>query len=102
MLRITTHSTADELVLKLEGCLAGPWVAELDACWRDALERLDGRQMRVDLTGVCHADTVGQELMSMMYLAGARFLARGCVMPEVVREISESAEAARRQSGQRS
>jgi hypothetical protein len=40
--------------------------------------------------------------MSMMYLAGARFLARGCFMPEVVREISESAEAARRQSGQRS
>lgn len=88
--------------MKLEGCLAGPWVREVDACWRDALETLDGRQIRVDLTAVCHADSVGQELMSMMYLAGAQFLATGCLMPEVVREISESAEAARRESRQRS
>lgn len=90
MVRITTQATDDELVLKLEGCLAGAWVRELDICWRDAVERLNGRRMRVDLTGVCHADAAGRALMALMYRAGARFVTSGCVMPEVVREISES------------
>jgi anti-anti-sigma regulatory factor len=93
MLRITTHDTASEFVMQLEGCLAGPWVRELDACWHDAVATLDGRPMRIDLTAVCHVNSVGRELLSMMYLAGARFVARGCVIPEIVREISESADS---------
>lgn len=93
MFRITTQTADDELVMKLEGCLAGPWVLELDTCWRDAVRTLDGRGMRVDLTAVCHVDEAGRALMARMYRAGARFVTRGCVMPELVREISESAGA---------
>lgn len=93
MFRITTHTTDGELVLKLEGSLTGPWVAELDACWRGGIETLDGRRIRVDLTAVCHVDEAGRDLMTRMYRGGAHFLARGCVMPEVVREIAESVEA---------
>jgi ABC-type transporter Mla MlaB component len=91
MFRITTQTANDELVLKLEGCLAGPWVDELDICWRDAVRTGAGRLMRVDLTGICHVDAAGRELMTKMYLEGAQFVAAGCVMPEVVREISETA-----------
>jgi hypothetical protein len=101
MLRITTYTSDDELVMKLEGCLAGPWVHELDTCWRDAASRPGVRPMRVDLTGVCHVDAPGRELMTLMYHAGARFVTRGCVMPEIVREISQSA-AVGPPSGQRS
>jgi ABC-type transporter Mla MlaB component len=93
MFRITTHTTDGELVLKLEGSLAGPWVRELDTCWRRGVEALDGRPVRVDLTALCQVDAAGRELMTQMYRAGARFVARGCVMPEVVREIAESAKA---------
>ena len=96
MVRITTQAVDDELVLKLEGCLAGAWVRELDICWREAVVKLNGRRMRIDLTGVCHADAAGRELMTLMYRAGARFVTSGCVMPEVVREISESAGAGER------
>ncbi len=99
MVRITTHTVENALVLELEGCLSGPWVHELDRCWRDALSNLRGRQMRVDLSAVCHADDEGRRLMTRMYDAGAHFVTRGCVMPELVREISEAAGA---RSSQRS
>ena len=92
MLRITTQAADGELVMKLEGCLAGPWVRELESCWRKAAEALDGRATRVDLTALCHVDQAGRELMTRMYRAGAYFVTRGCVMPEVVREISESVD----------
>lgn len=93
MFRITTHAGADGFVMKLEGTLSGAWVAELDACWREAVPRMEGRGVKVDLTGLCHVDTHGVQLMARMYRMGAGFVARGCVMPEVVREISETAGA---------
>jgi hypothetical protein len=89
MLRITTQIAGDELVMKLEGCVAGPWVREVEACWRHASTR-DGA-LRVDLTGVCHVDAAGRELMTRIYRAGALFVTSGCVMPEVIREISAHA-----------
>ena len=88
MLRITIQRADDDLVMKLEGCLAGPWVHELDACWRQARAQVGGR-IRVDLRSVCHVDEAGRELMTRMYHAGAAFVASGCMMPEVVREVTE-------------
>jgi hypothetical protein len=91
MCRITTRTSVDELVIKLEGSLVGPWVRELGTCWRDAVPKLGGRRLRIDLTAVWHVDADGRELMTSMYQAGASFVASGCVMPEVLREISEAA-----------
>ena len=90
MFRITTQTAADEIVMRLEGSLAGPWVGELDTCWRNVVVATQGRRVRVDLTALCQVDAAGRELLAVMHRAGARFVARGCVMPEVIREISES------------
>ena len=90
MFRITTQTAADEIVMRLEGNLAGPWVGELDTCWRNVVVATQGRRVRVDLTALCQVDAAGRELLAVMHRAGARFVARGCVMPEVIREISES------------
>lgn len=87
MLRITEQTSGAELVLRLEGGLAGPWVQELEACWRAAAAR-PGQQLRVDLRSVGQIDAAGRDLLTAMYRAGARFVASGCVMPEIVREIS--------------
>ena len=92
MLRITTQDADNELVIRLEGCLSGAWVRELAACWREAIQARQGRRVRVDLRDVCHVDAPGQALMTEMHRAGAVFLAAGCVMPEILREISSSAE----------
>jgi len=92
MFRITSHVEDELLVLKLEGCLAGACVPELETCWREAV--LTGRAVRLDLTEVCHVDRAGQELLRRLRMAGARFTAKGCFMRELVSEISRTADAA--------
>ncbi len=99
MLRITTDSAADGFVLKLEGRLSGAWVEELDTCFRTAMQSLDGRLIRVDLSDVCSVDDSGRQLLTLMYRAGVVFVTRGCVMRELVREISESTNEASPEAG---
>lgn len=96
MLRITAHAAADEYLLKLAGCLAGAWVAELETCWRGLTTASVHPPVRVDLTDVCHVDDAGRVLMTEMYRAGVRFVASGFVIPELVREIAETVEGQRR------
>ncbi len=92
MLRITPDISADEYLLKLEGCLAGPWVPELAACWREVNGSIGSPRLCVDLTEVSHVDAAGRELMTAMYRAGVRFVASGFVIPELLREISETVD----------
>ncbi len=89
MFRITSFIEDGEIVLKLEGCLAGACVAELDSCWRAAR---GARPVRVDLREVCHVDAAGRQLLMSMYQARVRLMTRGCVMPELVREIAQSVD----------
>jgi hypothetical protein len=96
MFRITPHTNGDEIVLKLEGCLTAPVVGEVETCWRDTT-RVRGRgPIQVDLRGICHVDREGRALMERLYREGARFVTKGCVMPEVVREIAQEAGGGRR------
>ena len=90
MFRITEQRASGRLVLKLEGRFSGAWVDELDACWRAAPESRDGGSIWVDLSDVCLVDVAGQEQLTRMHRAGVRFLARGCLMRELAREIAES------------
>jgi ABC-type transporter Mla MlaB component len=78
MLRITVHDAPDQLGLKLEGKLAGVWVAELEDCWRAAALSLGDRPLCVDLTGVEGVDAAGMYLLALMYEFGARLNASGC------------------------
>ncbi|MCA1586634.1 MAG: hypothetical protein LC791_18310 [Acidobacteria bacterium] len=87
MLRITEQRTPDRVVLKLEGRFSSDFVDELDACWHAAAEREDA-SIWVDLTDVCLVDIAGQALLTRMHRAGVGFLTRGCLMRELVREIS--------------
>jgi anti-anti-sigma regulatory factor len=96
MLRITSHAVADEFLLKLEGCLAGAWVPELAACWRDVTAKSANRRVWLDLTDVCHVDDAGRELMTAMYRDGVRFVTSGIVLPELVREIAEAVSGKQR------
>lgn len=96
MLRITSYVAGSQYRIALEGCLCGPWVTELGACWISAAIAQPGRSIRVDLVDVCHVDQQGRELMALMYRAGVRFAAKGFVMPEIVREISRSVDGGRR------
>ena len=89
LLRITEQHTPERLVLKLEGRFSGDWVGEVQACWHAALAH-GMRAIWVDLTDVCLVDEAGQALLTRMHHEGVRFVTRGCVMRELVREIAGS------------
>jgi anti-anti-sigma regulatory factor len=95
MLRITRQTTPHGVALKLEGWLSGPWVREAEASWATAAADPHTRHVCLDLRDVHYVDEAGRELLTRMYRAGVAFATRGCEMPEVVREISETAHAGR-------
>ena len=94
MFRITTRGGDGELVLTLEGTLTGPWVDELNSCWHSVVAAAPGAQLRVDLSSLYRVDSEGRELLRAMHRSGARLVARGGVMPVLVREIVEAEQDA--------
>jgi anti-anti-sigma regulatory factor len=90
MFRITTHNGTHGFVMKLEGWLSGAWVQELETTWRNAMSGPQGPRICADLRDVYFVDEAGRELLTEMYRAGVNFVAGGCEMPELVREISEA------------
>lgn len=89
MFRITEHVASGRLVLKLEGRFSAACVTELDGCWRGAIQSSKGRSIWIDLTDVDLVDVAGQEQLTRMHREGVRFLTRGPLMRELVREIAE-------------
>lgn len=92
MFRITEQHAGGRLVLRLEGRCAGPWVDELDACWRMVADAVGREPIVVDLTGVCSVDAAGREQLARMFRGGARFVTTGCAMSEMVHEIAASSQ----------
>jgi len=95
MLRITNHSSPHGIALKLEGWLSGAWVEEAEASWLAAAHDGGAGHLCVDLRDVYYVDERGRDLLTRMYRSGVVFATRGCEMPEVVREIAETAHAGR-------
>jgi hypothetical protein len=86
MLRITVHEDKNKARIEACGKIAGPWVAELENAWR-AVEA-PGREIEVDLKDVTYVDEAARQLLERMHRAGARLIARGLLMNELVDEIA--------------
>lgn len=67
MFRITVHEDPRVFTFQLEGRLAGPWLQEVENCWKRALARLPRPIMRVDLTGVTIIDAAGKACLASMH-----------------------------------
>lgn len=85
MLKITTRTDPSATTLELEGKLAGPWVQELEGCWREASKA--DRVIRVLLCAVTFVDEKGKDLLVKMYRHGAELVAEGCMNKAIVDEI---------------
>src|SRR5262245_20258013 len=94
MLRITVHDTPEALTFQLEGRLAGPWVRELENCWRGTLGGPYSPAVRFDLTGVTFIDAAGKDFLAAVHAQGARFVVAGCLMRALVAEITDAPLAA--------
>lgn len=87
MLRITADDRPRVLSFRLEGRLEGPWVEELEKCWRGMVARAGTTDLRVDLTGVTFVDAAGKAQLTAMRRQGAEFMADDCLTRAIVSEI---------------
>jgi anti-anti-sigma regulatory factor len=66
-LRITVQENATEIVIKLEGRIAGPWAAELDRLWSETKPALAARKLALDLRDTTFADAGGIRVLRTIY-----------------------------------
>lgn len=94
MLKITQQRDAasGSMSLILEGRLGGPWVDELETCWRQVAAHAPGGSV-VDLTGVTFVDAKGKALLIRMCERGTGFRAAGCLTRCLVEEITKAGRA---------
>jgi hypothetical protein len=85
MLKITTRTNPTATIFELDGKLAGPWVQELEASWREATD--SDQSVRVMLCAVTFIDDKGRDLLVEMYRRGAELVAEGCMNKAIVEEI---------------
>ena len=92
MLKITMQIAAGVMTFSLEGKLAGPWVKELELCWRSAVGTQRIYPVRVDLSSVTFIEAEGKELLGRMHREGAKLVATGCLNKCIVEGIMQSEE----------
>jgi hypothetical protein len=85
MLKITTQTDPTRTIFEVEGKLAGPWVEELENCWRKAAN--SDRPVRVMICAVTFIDDKGRDLLVDMCRHGAELVAEGCMNKAIVEEI---------------
>jgi hypothetical protein len=74
MLKLTIHDNVEMLRFQLEGKLAGPWVQELEQCWRTASSTLGKRALQIDLRHVTDMDEAGRNLLLQLRANGANLV----------------------------
>ena len=99
MLKIAVHTLGRVMLFALEGKLAGPWVKELEFCWRSVVGRQPINPARVDLSSVTFIDSDGKDLLGRMHREGAELVATGCLNKCIVEEIMREVKQARVQGG---
>ena len=74
--RITIHEPEGSVILKIDGRVADPFVAEFQRAWQELAPSLGSRKLSVDLRGVTFMDTNGRQLLAEIHATtGADFLA---------------------------
>jgi anti-anti-sigma regulatory factor len=89
MLRITIDESPGSVTLRLEGKLIGPWVEEVELCWKKAFSTLGPRTVLVDLSAVDFVDRAGRMLLTRMHSAGFRLEGGGPMTQYIVDQISQ-------------
>jgi anti-anti-sigma regulatory factor len=74
MLKIDTIESASEILLALQGRLAGPWVDELESHWRRIQAKAGERRIAIDLSGVTGIDGAARYLLQLMRVRSVRLV----------------------------
>jgi len=101
MLRIAINESAAEQRWILQGRLAGPNVAELDASWGRTQSGRQGRKCVVDLSEVTFIDQSGEEALRAMMKEGARFIACGVCVKHILENLDRAIRSPHRRAADR-
>jgi len=66
-LRISTEQDDTQMVIRLDGRLAGPWASELFRVWKESASQLGQRKAAVDLRNVTYVDEQGKTVLRDIY-----------------------------------
>jgi len=92
MMKIQIQERDGQLVLQVEGRLAGAFVPELENCWQAARVQHPGRKISVDLRGVTCIDRAGRYLLQLMHSSGVGFLRAGLAVQDVLEQVVGQSE----------
>jgi anti-anti-sigma regulatory factor len=92
MMKIQTKERDGQLILQVEGRLAGAFVPELERCWQAARARQPDRKISVDLKNVTCIDRAGRRLLQSMHAGGVVFLRAGLAVQDILQQVMEQRE----------
>lgn len=81
------------MVLKLEGRLAGPWVAELGRLWEEKSRTRNGKKIALDLREITFADAEGLRLLRAIHAQSGANLLTGTPWTEYLAEEVQRPDA---------
>jgi aryl-alcohol dehydrogenase-like predicted oxidoreductase len=90
MLRITTRNEDAATIFIVEGKLIGPWVQELEKCWRAAISVEPRSPILVNLAKVSFIDDIGKQLVAQMRRSGVRLTGAGLIAEFICTEIERA------------
>ncbi|HKU27048.1 MAG TPA: hypothetical protein VJQ54_16350 [Candidatus Sulfotelmatobacter sp.] len=96
MFRATVEHDGELVTLRIEGRLSGPCLAELETCWRQAMNGNGIGRVVVDLKEVTFVSAEGKQLLERLCRAGAQLTGDGLMTRALVQQITESAAAVRK------
>ena len=93
MLKISVKNeeAGKQLLLEVEGRLAGPWVEELERCWESEMKTAPSGAIVVRLANVSFIDETGTGLLRNMFEAGAKLEGTGCMVRALIARITGAA-----------
>jgi anti-anti-sigma regulatory factor len=89
MMKTQMKELDGQLVLQVEGRLAGAFVRELEDCWRAARAKQPDRKISVDLKSVTCIDQAGRRLLQSMHGNGVDFLGAGLATQDILEQVME-------------
>lgn len=99
MFRATVDEQNEDVIVKLEGSLSGPYVQELERFWEGMRGRSAGKAAVVDLESVTYVNAAGKELLARICAAGAKLIGRGPMTRSIVEEIVETCSSLKNAHG---
>src|SRR5260370_33683975 len=93
MMKIQMRDLDDQLILQVEGRLAGAFVPELETCWRAARANQPNRKISVDLKSVTCGDRAGRYLLQLMHSNGVGFLKAGLAIQDILEQVMRQPES---------